>query len=406
MRGGEGEGQTKTHSDAPVIAPVIYEVTLTVDAAVAADFDAWLAGHVDEMVHLPGFLDADIEHADADDESHAIRVARYRVESRAALERYFNDHAERMRAAGIERFGDRFSTTRRILEPAADDPSPGAAITFCGNCETPLRGRYCPVCGQDSYSRVTSLRELMHDFFGDYLNFDSRLTRSLGPLLVRPGFLTREYLAGRRARYIPPLRLYLFISVAFFFLLSLASLRPEWLNLQLESADGAPTVNLSVDDQAQLAKEPEWVQQVARQGVAAAKNPRAFYSSMIGKLPTMMFLLLPLFAFFMKLLYIGSNRYYVEHLFFSFHYHAVVFLAALIFLVTYAVAHNFGALTVTDHLGTALWAYLTLYLILAMRKTYAQGWFKTVVKWSALAIAYGLSMTAALLGAVIWAAVS
>lgn len=398
--------ETATGSTA-LVAPVIYEVTLTIDAAIAGEFDEWLGGHVLEMVHLPGFLDADIEHADPPDDGHAVRVARYRVESRLALERYYAEHAERMRAAGIDRFGRRFSATRRILEPAADDPSPGAAIAFCGNCETPLRGRYCPVCGQDSYSRVTSVRELMHDFFGDYLNFDSRLVRSLLPLIGRPGYLTNEYLAGRRARYIPPLRLYLFISVAFFFLLSLASLRPEWLNVNLaaDQPDKAAQVQVSVDQvNGELAREPEWVQRLARQGMAAKNNPRAFMSAMIGKLPTMMFLLLPLFAFFLKVLYIRSHRYYVEHLFFSFHYHAVVFLAALIFLVTYAVAENFGVRTITDNIGTALWAYLTLYLILAMRKTYTQGWFKTLFKWSILAIAYGIAMILALVGTVVWAA--
>ncbi|HET7370872.1 MAG TPA: DUF4286 family protein [Gammaproteobacteria bacterium] len=388
------------------VAPVVYEVTLTVDAAIAAEFDDWLAGHVIEMVHLPGFLDADVERADAPDERHAVRVARYRVESRQALERYYADHADRMRAAGIDRFGGRFSATRRILEPAADDPSPGASISFCGNCETPLRGRYCPVCGQDSYSRVTSLRELTHNFFGDYLNFDSRLTRSLLPLIGRPGYLTNEYLGGRRARYIPPLRLYLFISVAFFFLLSLASLRPGWLNVQ-GAPDDSGQLQVSVDERSgELAKEPEWVQQLARKTMQAKNNPRAFTSAMIGKLPTMMFLLLPVFAFFLKALYIRSHRYYVEHLFFSFHYHAVVFLAALIYLIAYAVATRFGLQTVTDNLGVALWAYLTLYLILAMRKTYAQGWFKTLIKWSILAVGYGIAMSVALLGAVIWAAIS
>ncbi|HET7307798.1 MAG TPA: DUF4286 family protein [Gammaproteobacteria bacterium] len=388
------------------IAPVIYEVTLTADAAIAADFDAWLARHVEDMVHLPGFLDADIERADPPDATHVMRVARYRVESRAALEHYFAEYAAGMRAAGIDRFGDRFSAARRVLEPAGDDPSPGTAIQFCGNCETPLRGRYCPVCGQDSYHRVTSIRELLTDFFGEFLNLDSRLARSLPPLIGRPGVLTKEYLAGRRARYIPPLKLYLFISVAFFFLLSLASLRPEWLNIHVAQGNDAP-VHLSVDEQnGELAKQPGWVQELVRKGMDAKNNPRAFVSTMIGKLPTMMFLLLPLFAFFLKLLYIRRKRYYVEHLIFSLHYHAVVFMAAFIFLVAYAFADRFGIAAVTGNAGLVLWIYLTLYLILAMRKVYAQGWIKTFFKWCVLAFFYGLSLSLVLAGTVVWAAMT
>lgn len=385
------------------IAPVIYEVTLTADAAIAAEFDPWLARHVEDMVHLPGFLDADIERADPPDDTHVMRVARYRVESRAALERYFAEYAAAMRAAGIERFGERFTATRRVLEPAGDDPSPGTAIQFCGNCETPLRGRYCPVCGQDSYSRVTSIRELMGDFFGEFLNLDSRLAHSLPPLIGRPGVLTKEYLAGRRARYIPPLKLYLFISVAFFFLLSLAWLQPEWLNVNLPN-HGAPKVQLSVKDQAKLANTPKWAQTLVQKGMSIRKDPHQFVSTMIGKLPTMMFLLLPLFAFFLKLLYIRRKRYYVEHLIFSLHYHAVVFLAAFVFLIAYALADRYGIAAVTGNAGLVLWIYLTLYLILAMRKVYAQGWIKTFFKWFVLALCYGLTMSLALAGTVLWAA--
>ncbi|HET6725656.1 MAG TPA: DUF4286 family protein [Gammaproteobacteria bacterium] len=386
------------------IQPITYEVTLTVEAAIAGEFDTWLAGHVEDMVHLPGFLDADIERADPPDDGHIMRVARYRVESRAALERYFNEYASDMRADSVNHFGERFSATRRILEPADDDPSPGTSIALCGNCETPLRGRYCPVCGQDSYSRVTSLRELLHDFFGDYLNFDSRLARSILPLIGRPGFMTTEYLAGRRARYIPPLRLYLFISVVFFFLLSLAALRPELINLHI-GEDNGPNVQLSVKDKAQLAKEPRWVQALTQKAVSVKNDPRKLFSTMIGKLPTMMFLLLPLFAFFLKALYIRRKRYYVEHLIFSFHYHAVVFLAAFIFLIAYAIAERFNILVVTSNILLVLWLYLTLYLIIAMRKVYAQGWIKTFIKWFMLAVSYGIALSIALAAAVVWAAI-
>src|SRR5210317_109084 len=86
----------------------------------------------------------------------------------------------------------------------------------CLNCGTELLGQYCGRCGQRARSRLISLWELLSDAFGDLLELDSRLWRTLIPLLVRPGQLTRDYLEGRRARYMPPFRMYLVLSVVFF----------------------------------------------------------------------------------------------------------------------------------------------------------------------------------------------
>ena len=86
----------------------------------------------------------------------------------------------------------------------------------CLNCGAELRGQYCGNCGQRARSRLISLWELLQDAFGDLFELDSRLWRTLTPLLIRPGQLTRDYLEGRRARYMPPFRMYLVLSVIFF----------------------------------------------------------------------------------------------------------------------------------------------------------------------------------------------
>ena len=86
----------------------------------------------------------------------------------------------------------------------------------CLNCGAPLSGQYCGNCGQRASSRLISLWELTRDAFGDLFELDSRLWRTLVPLLIRPGELTRNYLEGRRARYMPPFRMYLVLSVVFF----------------------------------------------------------------------------------------------------------------------------------------------------------------------------------------------
>jgi hypothetical protein len=86
----------------------------------------------------------------------------------------------------------------------------------CLNCGTELRGQYCGNCGQRARGRLISLWELLQDAFGDLFELDSRLWRTLIPLLARPGQLTRDYLEGRRARYMPPFRMYLVLSLVFF----------------------------------------------------------------------------------------------------------------------------------------------------------------------------------------------
>ena len=86
----------------------------------------------------------------------------------------------------------------------------------CLNCGASLGGQYCGRCGQRATSRLISLWELIRDAFGDLFELDSRLWQTLVPLLARPGRLTRDYLEGRRARFMPPFRMYLVLSLVFF----------------------------------------------------------------------------------------------------------------------------------------------------------------------------------------------
>ena len=99
---------------------VIYEVNLAVDALVADAFSRWLPGHMDEMLAWDGFEHATWYHRDpadegAVDDGRVLWTVHYRLRDRPALERYFREHADAMRADGLARFGGHFSATRRIL---------------------------------------------------------------------------------------------------------------------------------------------------------------------------------------------------------------------------------------------------------------------------------------------------
>ena len=93
-----------------------------------------------------------------------------------------------------------------------------AGSVHCLNCGTPLEGPFCYYCGQPDKNFMRFFPVLLREFLEDFLELDSRFTRTMKPLLFLPGKLTRDYLDGRRFRYTPPLRLYIFSSMIFFIL--------------------------------------------------------------------------------------------------------------------------------------------------------------------------------------------
>ena len=198
---------------------LIYEVTLTIERDIVDSFDGWLANHVEEMLAIPGFISARVFALDDDDDGNARRVTQYFLESENHLESYLDERAEEMRQSGIDRFGDQFTATRRILRETDIADGHVMAIENCLNCGTALSGQYCGNCGQRARSRLISMWELLSDAFGDLFELDSRIWKTLVPLLVRPGKLTYEYLQGRRASFMPPFRTYLVLSILFFLVL-------------------------------------------------------------------------------------------------------------------------------------------------------------------------------------------
>lgn len=109
-------------------------------------------------------------------------------------------------------------------------PTPAA----CGNCGSLLKGPWCHRCGQEAHDPMQRFRGALRDLLEHVLHFDGRLWRTLLPLYFRPGFLTRDYLAGRRVRYVAPLRLMFFLAVIAFFVLRL---NVETGPLQIGAAD-------------------------------------------------------------------------------------------------------------------------------------------------------------------------
>lgn len=199
---------------------VIYEVECSLDPAIVADFDAWLPGHVRDVLASPGFLDAEtMRPTEPSADGRVRRVNRYRVRDRAALDHYLEQLAPAIRQDGIARFGDRATYARRVYSRATYRP----ATEACANCNEPLLGHYCYECGQHARESARSLGTLFHDAWHVLTHVDGRFWQTLRRLAFSPGFLTNEYFAERRARYIPPFRLYLILSLVFFGLTSVSS---------------------------------------------------------------------------------------------------------------------------------------------------------------------------------------
>ena len=415
----------------------IYEVTLTVEREDPDALDEWLKQHVDRMLLVPGILTADTFSVDGDDEC-SVRVTHYRFADRQHLDRYLAGPAAALRQDTVDRFGDRCTASRRILG-AADRPETNQA-ECCKNCDAVLTGQYCGDCGQRASSRFISLWELFKDAFGDLFELDSRLWRTLIPLAVRPGRLTQDYLRGRRARYMPPFRMYLVLSLAFFLIaffdpredLSLFFEPATDANVAASNADTIPEdadggdvqVTISTSDGGRdcdfdgydETETPVWfarrfpkqrlVSTCERLFASGEPGLQAFLDKLSDNVPTGLFVLLPLMAAILKLLYPLSRRYYAEHLLFVLHFHSFVFLALIVseFMERLTPVPIPVPLSVTA--GIALTSYVPVYLFKALRRVYGQSKGATLLKFLPLLLAYGVGISVILLFAALFAAFS
>src|SRR5947209_1608119 len=95
---------------------------------------------------------------------------------------------------------------------------PVQPLTHCGNCGAPLTGEFCSHCGQHAIDYRRSIFRVLLDAADSFLNWDTKFLHSMNQLLIHPWQLTNDFNAGRRARYVHPLRLYLIASIVFFLL--------------------------------------------------------------------------------------------------------------------------------------------------------------------------------------------
>lgn len=330
------------------------------------------------------------------------------------------DEAPELNANGETGNGD-------MLPVRAGDPALSlsakklAGSVNCLNCGTELKGPFCYFCGQPDRNFMRFFPVLLRDLMEDLFDLDSRFMRTMKPLLFKPGRLTRDYMEGRRFRYAPPMRLYIFSSIVFFLLAALVS--SDSITIQ-GTPDGDVTVNVADapaskqkeiqealdqlppdvrkkidEDKLVIAGEnkgdigfkssdiqfndkpwdretnpvdirwlPDWlndrindeIENSPHKAEQINANPNLIVDKVFDILPATMFVLLPVVALIFKFWYLFAKRYYIEHLIFALHNHAFLFVSLTLILLA---GIGKSLLTANGHQGAAdamMWVMIVI----------------------------------------------
>lgn len=288
----------------------------------------------------------------------------------------------------------------------------------CPNCGNLLRhdDEFCSRCGQENHELRVPIRHLLFEFVESITHFDGKLWATLRAMLV-PGRITEEYLAGKRARFVPPGRLYIFTSVVYFFLISVsinngtlaglrlnptAAAKERSLNVDTVPLDTIPEDRIVVDngevkgsafvpdslldrlrpradrltrgelDSAlvSIGWKPKWINRRLLAGLAHLPDDQLSATTYLMRLfpkamSYSMFLLMPFLAVLLELL-VARRRYYYEHFIFSVHVHIASFLISIAQTLLGTVMPEF----ISVILGFMASVAMVVYFVLALKRVY------------------------------------
>jgi len=321
---------------------------------------------------------------------------------------------------------EQYSADQLTLEPIKEE------TLECLNCAAPLQGPYCHNCGQPDRHFIRFFPKVLWEMINEAFDLDSRIGRTLIPLLLRPGRLSMEYIAGRRARYVNPLRLYIILSLVFFVSISLFTSTPDNINttgsdgvnltiasdadVELDESnknknndnsglfndDGSSNISFENAKKWDLKTNPILFHGLFNQETtnelnsylwnmalkldkAIKDDPSDLFDEFLNAIPQLMFILLPIFALLLKVTYIFKKRYYMEHLIVALHSHCFIFFSLiLIILVNALEVLIVGPVWLIDSLdwfSIALAIWIPVNIFLTQKRIYAQGYFMTFVKF-------------------------
>ena len=309
--------------------------------------------------------------------------------------------------------------------------------TYCANCGAERTAQFCPHCGQNDRDYQRALPPMLGEILRETFEVDSRLLSTLKLLLFQPGELSREFSRNRRASYVTPIRLYLFVSLAFFFLLSLAADidvtadRSQSAVAEVASGEAADldVIRKRLDEQhrfkvdAILVRPKDSLSRFLILEMAQAYDPaegdvstpdrflfnlavdglygpRLAYERVLVNLPVAMFVMLPVYAGLLALLYYGRRRFFVEHLVFAVHVQTFAFMVFTLLLLLPNQTSVAALDQIIGGVSAVLLVSTFIYQYLALRHYYGEGRARTLIKFGVLVVTYFSLLVPAFLGVV------
>lgn len=275
----------------------------------------------------------------------------------------------------------------------------------CLNCGAEVPLVYCPTCGQMNREPKFNLKDLITDFVHDFTHFDSKFFRTTLLLLTKPGFLTKEFIEGKRLKYLNPVRMYVFTSALYFFFVYTIygnTTKDEQLQssdfvtvqdtVDIETESGFKNVQAYEQAQAKLPSEKQdgWIKKWSvKQEIRLVnkfKNDSkgtiaGIQKEFLKSLPSLMFVSLPFLALFLQLIFIRRKSVsYVDHLLFLIHFYILSFILSFLFINAILLT-SFDLLTWMGWVATVIMVWICLYPLLAMRNFYQLGWGGAIFRY-------------------------
>lgn len=307
--------------------------------------------------------------------------------------------------------------------------------TDCLNCGAEVKGTYCSECGQANTEPRENFKHILTHFITDYLHLDEKFFSSLKYLLFYPGYLTIQFNSGKRTKYVHPFRLYIFITIVFFLFQSIDRKDKKLITKEPITLDTLGTVNtvesndtlafdkgeLTVSKSFEAVQDTSIEQYLQRQDSLPEDQKDNFIKRYINKkdilaeqsgfklsekinetfkhnIPKMMFLILPVFALILYLLFRKKKLFYVEHFYHSVYLHSFFYLYMLVFtLISYPFSDDWKS-----YINIIVLIGLFVYLYKSLMKVYDENAISTIVKIIVAMVLYFFSlMILVLLNAVI-----